>query len=294
MLDVLCIGHAAWDITMAVEHHPGPDEKTSACAIASGGGGPAANAAVAVARLGGRSAFAGYFGKDVYGQLHINGLQAEGVDTGYVVRGGAASPVSVILAKPDGSRTVINHKQDTPWLTLDMADLSGLQAKAILFDGHEPLISLPVAEQAGRENIPLILDAGSVHRGTRELASLVDYLAASKKFALDFCGENDPYIALEKLADISPNVVVTLGEKGLIWARGGERGRLAACDVPIMDSTGAGDAFHGAFALGVAQGMDWQPLLRFAAAAGALACTKLGARNSMPAASAVTTLLEGK
>jgi len=292
MLDVLCIGHAAWDITMAVEHHPGPDEKISARAIASGGGGPAANAAIAVARLGGRSAFAGYLGSDMHGQLHINELQAEGVDTGHVVRGDAASPVSVILAKPDGSRTVINHKQDTPWLTSDQADLSGLQARAILFDGHEPLISPPIAEQAGRENIPLILDAGSVHRGTRELAPAMDYLVASKTFALEFTGEHEAPGALQRLADVSPNVVITLGENGLIWAQGERRGEVTAFSVPAVDSTGAGDAFHGAFALAIAQGMAWGDALRFASAAAALCCTRLGARNGIPYRKDVDALLD--
>ncbi len=292
MLDVLCIGHAAWDITMAVEHHPDPDEKTSAGAMVSGGGGPAANAAVAVARLGGRSAFAGYLGSDMYGQLHINGLQAEGVNTGYVVRGDAASPVSVILAKPDGARTVINHKQGAPWLTPDQTDLSGLQARAILFDGHEPLISLPLARQARANGIPLILDAGSVHRGTRELAPVVDYLVASKPFALDFTGKYEAQDALQRLADVSPNVAITLGENGLIWAQGKKHSAQAAFSVPVVDSTGAGDAFHGAFALAVAQGMAWGDALRFASAASALCCTRLGARNGIPYRKDVDALLD--
>ncbi len=289
--DVLCVGHASYDITMAVEHHPGPDEKISARAMTCGGGGPAANATVAVARLGGRSAFAGFLSSDAFGQSHLDELQAESVDTRLVVRGDAASPVSTILAKPDSARTVVNHKQDTPWLTPDHVDLSELKPKAILFDGHEPLISLPLAEQAKQKNIPLILDAGSAHRGSRELVPLMDYLVASKKFALDFTGENNPHAALEKLANIAPNAVITLGEDGLIWAQGETRGELAAFDVPVVDSTGAGDAFHGAFALGIAQDMIWDRLLRFASAAAALCCTRLGARNGIPSLSDVDALL---
>lgn len=292
MLDVLCVGHAAWDITMAVAHHPGPDEKSSAECLLCNGGGPAANAAVAVARLGGSSAFAGYLGNDIYGQLHLGELQTEDVDTTHVVRDNHAMPVSVILVKPDGTRTVVNHKQDTPWLTLDQLDLTGLQSRAILFDGHEPLISLPLAERAREKNIPMILDAGSAHRGTRELAPLVDYLVASEKFALDYTGENGVGAALEALADVTPNAIITLGKDGLVWAQDETRGELAAFDIPAVDSTGAGDTFHGAFALGVAQGRAWHDLLSFASAAAALCCTKLGARNGIPFARDVEAFLE--
>ena len=290
-MNVLCVGHATFDITMAVENHPGPDEKASATAMACGGGGPAVNAAVAVARLGGKSGFIGYLGRDAFSQLHMDELQAEGVDIAHVVRGNAASPVSAILAKPDGTRTVINHKQDTPWLNPDQVDLTDCQAKAILFDGHEPLISLPLAEKAREENIPLILDAGSAHRGSLGLAPLMDYLVASEKFARDFTGEHEARAALEKLAGVVPNAVITLGKNGLIWAQGETRGELAAFDVPVVDSTGAGDTFHGAFALGVSQGMAWDELLRFASAAAALCCTRLGARNGIPSLGDVNELL---
>jgi sulfofructose kinase len=77
-------------------------------------------------------------------------------------------------------------------------------------------------------------------------------------------------------------VVITLGEQGLIWRRGNEQGRLSAYPVLAIDTTGAGDAFHGAFAAALAVGMDWQPLLRYASAAGALCCMQMGARLGLP------------
>jgi len=292
MLDVLCVGHAAWDITMAVSLHPGEDEKIAATAMRSAGGGPAANAALTVARLGGKSAFAGFLGNDVYGELHFREFRDEGVDTQFLARGTNATPVSVVLAKPDGTRTVVNHRQHTPWLAQGRIDFSSLHTKAILFDGHEPLISQPLAGQARKEGIPLILDAGSVHRGTRELAPCVDYLVASAGFAVDFTGTDDLHIALERLAGIAPNVVVTLGRDGLIWAQGNRYGECVAFDVAVVDTTGAGDAFHGAFALGVARGMTWSELLQFASATAALCCTRLGARDGIPSAGDVTAFLE--
>ncbi len=94
------------------------------------------------------------------------------------------------------------------------------------------------------------------------------------------------------MAKVAPNVVVTLGERGLIWQRGEQSGRLDAFEVNAVDTTGAGDTFHGAFAAGVAAGMEWHDLLRYASAAGALCCTKHGARIGIPTADEVSALLK--
>ena len=96
-----------------------------------------------------------------------------------------------------------------------------------------------------------------------------------------------------QLAQIARCVIVTLGERGLIWQRGEDTGNLPAFAVNVVDTTGAGDAFHGALAAGVAQGMDWLDLLRFASAAGALCCTKHGARIGIPTLAEVQALLRG-
>lgn len=294
MLDVLCIGHASFDITMSVPHHPGSDEKMLSDALILGGGGPAANAAVQVARLGASSGFCGYLGHDIFGEEHIEELAHEGVDTGLIVRGGHASPISQILAKPDGSRSVVNFRGGTPWLPADAVELRRLEALApsvILFDGHEPLVSAAICAWAKAQNIPTVLDAGSVHRGTRELASRVDYLVASEKFACQYCELDEPEACLEPLGEIAANVIITLGERGLIWSRSGETGQLPAYPIQAIDSTGAGDAFHGAFALAVARGMAWDDALRFASAAGALTCTELGARAALPYEDKVLSLI---
>ena len=290
--DVLCIGHAAFDLCMAVSSHPSADEKCQAHAMQQGGGGPSANAAVTVARLGGKAAWCGYLSNDIYGDAHMAEFTAEGVDTSLAVRGRAPSPLSLILAKPDGKRTVVNFKEQTPWLPADALNTAKLKPACMLFDGHEPLLSATLMWHARKHGIPTVLDAGSLHRGTEELAPQVDYLVASKKFARQFADTDDMQKALAKLAAISPCAVITLGDAGLIWARNGETGNLPAFKVDAIDSTGAGDAFHGAFALGVVRNMAWPELLRFASAAGALTCTKLGARAAIPNLSDVQALLK--
>ncbi len=291
-VDVLCAGASAYDLTFAVEAHPLPDEKVFAKSLVSCGGGPAANAAVAVARLGGTAVFAGYLGNDTFGDLHWQELTAEGVITDWIVRGSDPSPISTIIAKPDGSRALIAYQGDTPKLPAGSIDFSNLTPKVILFDGHEPHLSVPLAAWAKENGIPAILDAGSLHVGTKKLATQVDYLVCSEKFARQFTGEQDELLALHKLSEAAPTVVVTLGELGLIWKQDKNEGHLPAFEVDTVDTTGAGDSFHGAFAWCVAQQMAWQDTLAFASAAAALCCIKIGARHGIPSRNEVQLLLK--
>ncbi len=279
-VDVLCVGHASYDLIFSVSRHPGADEKIVANSLLSCGGGPAANAAVCVTRLGLTSAFAGYLGRDLYGDQHKQELNDEGVDTRLIIRGDSPTPLSTILVKPDGKRCLINYKGDTQALPANVLNLTTIPAKVVLFDGHEPLISLPLAEQARLDHIPTVLDAGSLHDGTLALMSRVDYLVCSEKFAHQYAG--DERKALSRLAKLAPAVVITLGERGLIWQCGKEQGALPAYPITAIDTTGAGDAFHGAFAAALAAGLDWQSLLRYASTAGALCCTQMGARLGLP------------
>jgi len=279
-VDVLCVGHASYDLIFSVNQHPGADEKIVAESLLSCGGGPAANAAVCVAKLGLTSAFAGYLGRDIYGDKHYQELNDYGVNTKLIIRGPSPTPLSTIIVKPDGKRCLINYKGDTQALASNTLNFSNVSAKVVLFDGHEPYISLPLAEKARQSKIPTVLDAGSVHEGTLALMSHVDYLICSEKFASQYAGNE--HQALSQLAKLAPVVIITLGERGLIWQRGNEQGALPAYPITAIDTTGAGDAFHGAFAAALATGMDWQTQLQYASAAGALCCMQMGARLGLP------------
>jgi sulfofructose kinase len=275
-VDVLCVGHAAYDLVFSVQHHPNADEKIFADELITCGGGPAANAAVQIAKLGITAAFAGYLGNDVYGDAHYQELRAHAINIDCLVRGDSLTPLSTVIVKPDGKRALINYKGDTKALAAGTIDFSMLTPKVILFDGHEPHISVPLAKQARAAGIPTVLDAGSVHDGTLALMGLVDYLVCSEKFALQLKG--DEQTALTYLATLAPSVVITLGERGLIWQQGQQTGALPALAINAIDTTGAGDAFHGAFAAAVAAGLDWLDVLRYASVAGSLCCMKMGAR----------------
>ncbi len=289
--DVLCVGHASYDLVFSVPSHPSANEKIFADAFLACGGGPAANAAVLVARLGYRSAFAGYLGDDLYGESHFLEFASEGVDTRCLVRGPDPTPLSCVLVKPNGDRALVNYKGSTRYLPEGSIDFSCMNPKVVLFDGHEPLISVPLAELARAKGIPLVLDAGSLHEGTKALMRRVDYLVASEKFAQQWFQNGEEEEALARLAKLAPVVVITLGERGLIWRKDGLSGALPAFPVEAVDTTGAGDAFHGAFAAGVAAGLPWDELLRYASAAGAVCCQRSGARPGQASATDIRDFL---
>jgi sulfofructose kinase len=291
-VDVLCIGHASYDLVFTVDHHPQADEKTFAQQFIGCGGGPAANAAVTVSRLGFKAAFAGYLGKDYFGRSHLQEFEAAAVNTDLVVCGDSPTPLSTIWVKPDGRRTLVNYRGSTRPLAASELDFSGWHPKVVLFDGHEPDVSAELMKIIKGRRIPTVLDAGSVHRGTLKLVEIVDYTVASQKFACEYTGKDDPQQAAARLGQSCPAVVITLGERGLVWKNKRGGGSLPAFSVAAVDTTGAGDAFHGAFAAGLACGKGWRELLTYAAAAGALCCTRLGARPAMPSAAEVDEFLK--
>ena len=281
-IDVLCVGAGTYDLVYSVDRHPEPDEKIRASSFTGCGGGPAANAAVTVSRLGLQSAFVGYLGNDIFGNAHIDELQHAGVLTDFVARGEHSSALSVVMVKPDGSRALVNYRKPESFLAADSVDFSSIDAKVILFDGHEPHISPSLAKSARQRGIITVLDAGSIHSGTEELAGLVDYLVCSESFGLGFTGESTEDKALEKLGSYAPNVIITVGDRGLVWKNAQGSGRENTYTVKAVDTTGAGDVFHGALAACLAEKREWHESLAYASAAGALCCTKIGARLGIP------------
>ncbi len=278
--DVLCVGMACYDQTFSLDHHPAEDEKTVATNYADSGGGPAANAAITVARLGMKAAFVGYLGNDIYGCRHMQELEQAGVNSALIIRGDAPTSLAVILVKPDGKRALVSYKGNRKPLAPNSFAPAAINSTCVLFDGHEPAISPIIADYCRQQGIPTVLDAGSVHAGTLALLDKVDYLVCSQKFARQYAQSEQQ--ALLTLSEKANTVVVTLGDQGLIWKSGVQSGELAAFSIKAQDTTGAGDTFHGAFAAALVKQMDWQQTLAFSSAAAALCCTKPGARQGIP------------
>ena len=221
----------------------------------------------------------------------VKQFQADGVITDWVVRGGEPTPLSAIIVKPNGLRTIVNYRGHSEGACAGHFDLAKLHTQSILIDGHQFELAKELTQYAKTNRVPIVIDADALRPQTAELVQLVDYVVASERFAQEYSGEGDAEVGLAKLSQVAPNVVVTLGDRGLIWQRVDGRGRLAAFPINAVDTTGAGDAFHGAFAAGLAQGMAWDDLLRYASAVGALCCTKVGGRVGIPTGQEVTAFL---
>lgn len=290
-LDVLCVGVAAYDLVFTLDAHLPEDAKMDAASLVRCGGGPAANAAVTISRLGRRAAFAGYLGRDPFGEENLRELAEAGVRTDLVVRGVSPTPLSAVCVKPDGNRALVNYRDPEGHLPMDAIDLAQVDPRLVLFDGHEPVISPALALAAQRRGIPNVLDAGSVRPGTAELVGRCDHLVCALKFALEYTGAGDEEEALERLTGLAPTVVITLGDRGLIWSKGQSRGRQRAFAVEAVDTTGAGDTFHGAYAVAILEEMKWDETLRFASAAAALCCMQIGARLGIPSKVEIETFL---
>jgi len=281
-LDVICVGHACYDLVFNVPKHLEADEKGQADQLHCCGGGPAANAAIAIARLGLSVGFAGYLGIDVFGERHLQELVDDQVDTSQVMRGPEPTPLSVVMVKPDGRRSLVNYRTRRFYMDAGQVNLPTPAPKVMLFDGHEPHAASALIDAKPRET-QTVLDAGSVHAGALKLMQRVDYLVASEKFACQYAETSDARTALDVLArQAGCSVVITLGARGLVWQHAGKRGACPAFSISAVDTTGAGDAFHGAFAAFLAQRRPWYDVLRSASAVAALCCRKMGARSGMP------------
>lgn len=294
LFHVLAIGHACWDLVATVPAFPVEDEKQEITALEESGGGPAANAVCVVARWGLRAAFAGVIGDDHRGQAVIADLAAYGVDCRLTERrAGHVTPTSLVLVNAEnGSRTIINRKRPTAGLQLDAATLHAKlgEPRILLFDGHEPLASA-AAQQAFPQAVS-ILDAGSVREGTLALADGVMHLAASGRFARQVTGIDPRHsadaadralLALRQRFPHPSSVTITLGAAGAVstCAQGLTR-HFSAPAVAAIDTTAAGDIWHGALAYALAKELEFDAAVRLAVVAASQSVTRAGGRGSMP------------
>lgn len=280
---VLSIGFACVDAVYSVDHQPSPDEKVLAQSLLVEGGGPAANAAMTVARLGFSSSLATYLGNDALGDLHIRELLASGVDDRLIIRGSKQTPLATVFVKPDAARSVVSFKPEIDGTWFRPFAFPEHPPAVILVDGHYHQLCRNVLKRAKAQSIPILLDAGSVHSGTLDLLNWSDVVIASERFATQYANSNTPVQALERIARSFPGpVVVTCGKDGAYWRNGPESGHLPAYTIQCKSTLAAGDVFHGAFAVGLAASLEFLTNLRFASAAAALKCTRTGGRSGIP------------
>ncbi|MGH9867123.1 MAG: PfkB family carbohydrate kinase [Candidatus Polarisedimenticolia bacterium] len=292
-LDVVGIGIAPRDITVLIDPLPPADAKGLALDFAESGGGPVPTALVTLARLGHRCVLGGVVGNDAAGRLVNAGLRSEGVGTqGLVVRDGLATPTSVILVESGGRRRVCEWNQrDLPLGPEDLTPLHPLLARcrALLVDARFPEAQIDAARRAREAGALVMLDCGHPRPGVDELLSLCDVAILSASYMHTVHGaRHDPAVFLHSLrARLAPGGLrlagLTLGPDGcLIVDDDTTAVHVSAPSVDALDTTGAGDVFHGALLHELLRGAPAIEAASFANAAAALSCRALTGRAPLP------------
>jgi ribokinase len=294
--DLVTLGHACTDLLVHLDRFPERDTKREVECIAMQGGGPAATAAVTAARLGLRVAFIGQVGGGPFGTVAISALREAGVDvSGVEVRSDVdGSRLALVFVDPrTAERTIVFTRAGLPGLDPARLERQRITSAGLLLtDDLDVPAAIQAAGWARRAGVPVLVDAGSARPGMRELVASADCLIASSRFAPALLGIDDPGEAVRALGALGPRWTgVTLGAGGALVHDGERTVHQPAFEVEAVDTTGAGDVFHGAFAAGMLDGWGIERCARFAAAAAALACTRLGAQAGVPTRAAIADLL---
>ncbi|MDQ7026362.1 MAG: PfkB family carbohydrate kinase [Anaerolineae bacterium] len=292
--DVLGIGAAAIDDLLFVADYPKEDTKMKVERVERHGGGLVATALVAAHRLGLRAAFAGVLGHDDESKWITADLRREGVDTTPVTVLPDTFPIHayIIVDSQHHSRTIL-YNQDSRRLTRDdLPDEATIRATGILMiddtvNGDITQIA-GIAQQFG---IPVIADferSSSLAQATE-----IDHLIVPEHYAYRATGVNDPLEAAKLLWHEQRHIVVlTSGADGCWYYVGGEGIKhQSAFKVKVVDTTGCGDVFHGAYAAALHCGWDVDRRIKFASAAAALSATHAGGRQGIPDKTQVETLM---
>jgi sulfofructose kinase len=296
MPTILCVGIAALDQVFRVDVMPSRPEKYRSHALHVTGGGTAANAAVAAARLGAAVTFHGVLGEDRVGDEIVAGLDAEGVDCAKVRRvAGRRSPLSAILVDARGERLIVSYADpELPWSTDHLPKALPPGVNAVLGDTRWQAGSAHFFRLAREAGVPAVLDADRAPKEVPEVIDLATHVAFSHQGARDLTRTEDPASALRAIGTRpSTWVAVTHGADGVFYWRGGEVAHQRAFPVHAVDTLGAGDTWHGAFVVALAEGASEQQAVGFASAAAALKCTKFGGRDGTPRRSEVDAFLSG-
>lgn len=293
---VVCVGLATLDRLYAVPEIPTVPTKVFASVHHEVGGGPAATAAVAIVKLGGRAEFWGRLGDDRTGDAILAELEQCGVGVSSVHRvRGAASPSAAVLIDRTGERLIVSFTD--PRLDLDPVRLPLERlgdAAAVLADMRWPTGASAALREARDRGISSVLDADlAPEAAARPLIGLATHAVFSRPALLRLTKADAVERGLEAAQGMTEGIVgVTLGADGYAWLEWGVVRRVPGLPVRVTDSLGAGDVFHGAYALALAEGLDELGAGRFANAAAALKCTRFGGRAGIPTRAEVNAFLE--
>lgn len=284
-MKILVIGNATYDVTFPLDKFPVENTKNRVNSKVECGGGPAYNAAYLLGKWGMDTTFAGVIGNDTFGDKIVKQLQSVNIDTRYMqVSSEFPTTNAFIIANTSvGSRTVLTYKPGT----MKMKDFElDFEPDVILVDGQEYDMSVKFINKY--PNAISIIDAGRPKDHIIELSKIVDYVVCSKEFAEEITkikieDETSKIEAYKKMDSIfKGEVVITLESKGALYKYNNQIRRMPSIEVKAIDSTGAGDIFHGAFTYAIANHYNIEQAVMIGNIAGAYSVTKVSSLASMP------------
>jgi sulfofructose kinase len=284
--DVVGLGLNATDTVMVVRDFPALGSKERVASVTQHAGGQVATALVTCRRLGLRCRYIGKVGGDAAGRFQLESLRREGLDLRYtsVARGVANQFAYIVVDQATGERTVFWDRD--PRLAVLPSELKPAAistARILHLDGCDVEACIEAAGWARRAGVPVVADLDTVYKNVERLFPLIDYLIASTNFLPAVTGEADPFRVLDYMAREfgirTPGM--TLGREGALLFSGGRFHYSPGFVVETVDTTGAGDVFHGAFIYGLVRGWEMDRILDFSNAMAGLNCTAIGARGGI-------------
>ena len=287
-IDVLVIGRSCLDYIAVINQFPIENQKVPLELRLTEGGGQGGTASCCISRLGGNVAYAGKLGDDDEGRFCLKRLEQFGVATDFIeIVSGGKTPVAYILVSADsGHRTIIYERNSLPKITID-EQLKYLTARSeiVLLDPEVTYLGR-LLKDAAEGRIKIVYDCERWREGLEDVMDSADYFIPSSEFLesdrLNF-GDMPFKRKILKLNEmVSGQLIVTGGEKGAYYPIGDKLYQVAAPAVKAVDTTGAGDNFHAAFALALKKGLDLHQAVKLAVAVASLSCRQFGGRSGVP------------
>lgn len=291
--DVVGVGKLTLDQIGVGPRLRDPDLGLSTFSVQAGG--PTGTALATMAALGASARYFGRLGDDEFGSLTLRHLASFGVDTSLVLREPQRlSPTTFILLEEESGRRFVRHAGTdvTPLEPKDVPTALFDGVRLAYFDAEMPSVQIACAERARARGARVLLGVRRVGPGLGELLDLADIVIVSERVAAEIAHSSDMERSLVELVKMGPDIaVITLGEEGAIGLYEEKLVRQHAIDVDVVDVTGAGSIFRGAFGYAELQGWPLERALPFATAAASLGCTSLGAQNAIPTLEAIEKML---
>lgn len=278
------VGLSTWDLLFRVSGPINFENNTDVISFNQEGGGPAATGTVAASKLGAESYFIGNVSDDFYGKMIVEDLERYGVNTdGVVVEDKDPNICVCLVNEADGERTFLG----TSGTGLKKEDIkSGLieDSDYLLIDTYRSESALRAAEVANKNDVNTIADIELIPKNVDRIISMIDILIVPENFLFQFMdASNDEKNALKGLREMGPEIVIaTKGARGSIGFYEETFFQKPSFPQNVVDTTGAGDVFHGAFAVGHMMGWEVEPVTEFASAVSSISCTALGGRSGIP------------